>query len=178
MFDATLVEEVRSRIRDVPDFPKKGILFKDITPAFAHGPTFQRLIEAFAERYRTQKIDAIAGIESRGFLLAAPTAARLGKGVVLLRKPGKLPHLTHRESYALEYGNDALEIHQDAIRPGMRIVIMDDLLATGGTMGAAVRLARRLEAEVVEASFVIELEFLAGRKRLEGVPVAALLGYG
>ncbi|MBI4817212.1 MAG: adenine phosphoribosyltransferase [Deltaproteobacteria bacterium] len=173
-----LATKVRERIRDVPDFPKPGIMFKDLTPVFAHGPTFRSLIEGFAERYSASKIDAIVGIEARGFILAAPLATALGAGMVILRKPGKLPWKTHSQTYALEYGTDTLELHQDAVREGMRVVIMDDLLATGGTMSAAVQLVNRLGGHVHEAGFVVELAFLAGRTKLpEGTRVASLVSF-
>ncbi|MBI2373572.1 MAG: adenine phosphoribosyltransferase [Deltaproteobacteria bacterium] len=173
-----LVGQIRERIRDVPDFPKPGIMFKDLTPVFAHGPTFRRLIDGLAERYRGEQIDTIVGIEARGFILAAPLATALGAGLVILRKPGKLPWKTYSQSYALEYGTDTLEVHQDAVRGGMRAVIMDDLLATGGTMSAAVELVTRLGGVVHEAGFVVELSFLKGRHRLpEGTKVGSVLVY-
>src|SRR5687768_12425615 len=132
-FDRALVAEIQKRIRDVPDFPKPGIIFKDLTPVFAHGPTYKALINGFAERYATEKVDAIVGIEARGFLVAAPLAAALGKGLILMRKPGKLPWKTFKKTYDLEYGTDSLEMHHDAFERGARLVVCDDLLATGGT---------------------------------------------
>jgi adenine phosphoribosyltransferase len=163
-------------IRTVPDFPKAGIRFKDITPLLSSGPALRHVVDTFAERYRG-KVDAIVGIESRGFLFGAPVAYALGVGLCIVRKPGKLPHDTHTVTYALEYGNDALEIHKDALPAGARVAILDDLLATGGTAKATVSLAEACGAAVVECGFLIELEFLAGRAALAPVPVHALLRY-
>ena len=164
-------------IREVPDFPKPGILFKDITPLLRDGPALAHSIELLAERVEGAAVDAVAGIESRGFLFAATLAVRLGVGLIPLRKPDKLPSRRFRETYALEYGNDSLEMHEDALRPGESIVLVDDLLATGGTMSAARRLVERAGGKVAACLFVIELTFLHGRDRLPGVPVEALLAY-
>ncbi|HEY6197905.1 MAG TPA: adenine phosphoribosyltransferase [Candidatus Binatia bacterium] len=153
-------------IRDIPDFPKKGIVFKDITPLLGNGPLFHKTIDVLAERYRDQKIDAVLGIESRGFIIGAALAYRLGAGFCIVRKPGKLPYETHSASYELEYGTDSLEIHRDAIKPGARVLIVDDLIATGGTAKAACELVSVLGGEVVECAFVIELSFLKGREKL------------
>ena len=153
-------------IRDIPDFPKKGIIFKDITPLLGNGPLFHKTIDIFAERYRDQKIETVLGIESRGFIIGAALAYRLGAGFCIVRKPGKLPYETRRASYQLEYGSDSLEIHSDAVRPGARVLVVDDLLATGGTASAACELVCGLGAEVVECAFVIELAFLKGRQKL------------
>lgn len=163
-------------IRTIPDFPLPGIQFKDITPLLADGPAFGAVIDAFAERYRDQRIDAIVGIESRGFIFGAPVAHRLGIGLVPIRKPGKLPAETIGVEYALEYGSNRLELHRDALRPGARVVLIDDLLATGGTVGAACQLLGQLGAEIVEAGFVIELAFLAGRAKLT-CPIFSLVSY-
>lgn len=171
-----LAETVRARVRDVPDFPKAGILFKDLTPVLGHGPTFAAITAAFVERFRAEQIDQIVAIEARGFAIGAPIAVGLGVGLTLLRKPNKLPWQTRSKSYDLEYGADALEIHADALAPGQRAVIIDDVLATGGTMRAAVGLVRDTGATVVEVAVVIELSFLDGRARLD-VPTAALLRY-
>jgi adenine phosphoribosyltransferase len=176
-FDHALVREVQARIRDVPDFPKKGIVFKDLTPVLAHGPTLRAVMQAFADRYRSMKLDLVAAIEARGFVLGAPIAAELGVGLALLRKPGKLPWNKVRQSYDLEYGSDALEMHEDAIHPGARLIVVDDLLATGGTMRAAVDLVRSRGGEIVETAFLVELGFLGGRGRLGEVPVTALVRY-
>ncbi len=160
--------DLASYIRDVPDFPQPGILFKDITPLLGDPAAFGAAIDRFAERYAAEHIDAIAGIEARGFLFAAPLAARLGKPLVPMRKPGKLPWETQSITYSLEYGEDAVEMHADAIHPGQRALIVDDVLATGGTMSAAVRLAERAGAEIAGLAFLIELEALRGRDRLRG----------
>lgn len=173
---SALAETVRSRVRDVPDFPKPGILFKDLTPVLGHGPTFAALTQAFVERYRSQGVDQIVAIEARGFAVGAPIAVGLGVGLTLLRKPNKLPWKKRSKSYDLEYGADALEIHADALSPGQRAVVIDDVLATGGTLRAAVGLVQEMGATVVEAAVVIELGFLGGRARLD-VPTAALLRY-
>src|SRR5919206_2317094 len=142
------MNEVRARIRDVPDFPKKGIVFKDITPVLADPALFARVVDAFVERWRDQRIAKVVGIESRGFLLAAPVAYALRAGLVVVRKPGKLPWRTMREVYSLEYGEDALEMHLDALGPGERVLVVDDVLATGGTAGAVGRLVTRQGADL------------------------------
>ncbi|HEX7120435.1 MAG TPA: adenine phosphoribosyltransferase [Longimicrobiales bacterium] len=172
-----LAERLRRTIRDIPDFPRPGIVFKDITPVLADAALFPAVIDDLARAHADQGIDHVLGIESRGFIFAAPLAVRLGAGFVPARKPGKLPHRTLRVEYALEYGTDALEAHEDAIRPGDRVLLVDDLLATGGTAAAAVRLVERLGGTVVGASFVVELEFLDGRARLGAVPVRAIVGF-
>jgi adenine phosphoribosyltransferase len=172
-----LEERLKAIIRDVPDFPKKGILFKDITTLLADPEALQATLTALAVAHDGGRIDQVAGIESRGFIFGAAVAARLGAGFVPIRKPGKLPAATISESYELEYGTDTLEIHADAIRPGQRVLIVDDLLATGGTASAAARLVRRLQGEVAGLAFVVELTFLAGRSRLEGLPVKSLVRY-
>jgi len=169
--------DLKRFVRDVPDFPKPGILFKDITPLLRDAAALRGSVEQLAARLKGQKVDAIAGIESRGFLFAATLALELGLGLIPLRKPNKLPHAKVRESYALEYGTDALEMHEDAIRKGDRIALVDDLLATGGTMGAACKLVERCGASVVACLFVIELAALKGRERLGGRRVESLLIY-
>jgi adenine phosphoribosyltransferase len=169
--------DLKRFVRDVPDFPKPGILFKDITPLLRDAAALRGSVEQLAARLKGQKVDAIAGIESRGFLFAATLALQLGLGLIPLRKPNKLPHSKVRESYALEYGTDALEMHEDAIRKGDRIALVDDLLATGGTMGAACKLVERCGASVVACLFVIELAALKGRERLGGRKVESLLIY-
>jgi len=168
--------DLRSRIRDIPDFPKPGIVFRDITPLLADGPAFRSMIDAFVERYRG-KADVVLGIESRGFIIGAAVAYGLGTGLVVVRKPGKLPWRTHVARYDLEYGSDALEIHHDAIADGHRVLIIDDLLATGGTASAAVELVRRCGGRVVGCAFAIELEFLQGRRRLPDYEVFSLVQY-
>lgn len=169
--------ELERLVMNVPDFPKPGIMFKDLTPIFLNPKAFQGLIEVFAERYRGENLDAVVAIESRGFVIGAPLAAALGVGLVLVRKPGKLPRPTHRRTYALEYGTDTLEMHQDAVRPGARVLIVDDVLATGGTAKAVSDLLGDAQAQIVEAAFVAELGFLSGRKRLAPTPVFAVLEY-
>ncbi len=169
--------DLRRFIRDVPDFPKPGILFRDVTPLLADPEAFRRAVEAVAAPFRDARVERVIGIESRGFLLGAPVALALGAGLVIVRKPGKLPWKTVRASYALEYGEDSVEMHVDAIRPRQRVLVVDDLVATGGTAAATVQLAREAGAEVVGASFLIELAFLQGRKRLDGIPVHAVVEY-
>jgi len=164
-------------IRDIPDFPKKGILFKDITPMLRDAPAFAASIEALHTRHASDRIDAVAAVESRGFVFGGALALRLDAGFIPIRKPGKLPHDTLSETYALEYGTDTVQIHRDAVTPGNRILLLDDVLATGGTARAAVALIRRLGGEVVGASFVVELDFLHGRRRLEDVPVHSLIHF-
>jgi adenine phosphoribosyltransferase len=171
------LEEIRSLIRDVPDFPKPGILFKDITPVLADPAAFRATIDMLAETVAPLRADGILAIESRGFIFGAPVAAALGIGFVPVRKPGKLPHKTRRRSYDLEYGTDALEMHADALVQGARVVIIDDLLATGGTASATVELVREIGGFVVGAAFVVELDLLRGRERLSGVAVESLLKY-
>jgi len=172
-----LERRLKGIIRDVPDFPKKGIIFKDITPLLADAGAFEATLEALSAPHRPNPPDLVAGVESRGFIFGAAVAARLGAGFVPIRKPGKLPSASLHETYELEYGTDRLEIHEDAVRPGRRVLLVDDLLATGGTALAASRLIRRLQGELAGISFVIELEFLSGRKRLAGLPVSSLVRY-
>ena len=171
------MDELKKLIREVPDFPKPGILFYDITTVLKDKSGFRRIIEALTEQIRPYGADAVLGIEARGFIFAPALAYNLGAGFVPVRKPKKLPAATERISYELEYGVDTLEIHKDAIKPGARIVIADDLLATGGTSLATVRLAEKLGGNVVAVSFVIELEALKGRDRLKGYEVVSLLKY-
>ncbi|MDD4888836.1 MAG: adenine phosphoribosyltransferase [Phycisphaerae bacterium] len=167
-----------SLIRDVPDFPKKGIVFKDITPLLADPAGFMQAVDLIATRYRDDTIDLVVGVESRGFIFGAAVAARLGAGFIPIRKPGKLPSKTQRIEYELEYGRDALEIHLDAIKPNQRVLMVDDLLATGGTMKACCDLVRQLGGEIVAIAFLIELAFLPGRKKLGKYEVFSVLTYG
>lgn len=171
------LEDIRKAIRDVPDFPKKGVIFKDITPALKNPALFSEMIDALAHRYMGRNLSAVAGIEARGYILAAPLAYRLGVGFVPIRKPGKLPCKVRKVSYALEYGTDTLEMHEDAIAPGARVLLVDDVLATGGTASGASQLIHEAGATVDEMAFLIELAFLEGRKKLKDVNVHALLGY-
>ena len=166
---------IEGRIRDVPDFPKKGIVFKDITPLLQDPATFAATIDRMAEGASSHAFDLVCGIESRGFLFGAALAKEMGKGFIPIRKPGKLPWKTASESYQLVYGTDRIEIHVDAAKPGQGVLMVDDLLATGGTMEAALKLVRRIGGHPIACSFVIELGFLEGRKRLGDIPTHALL---
>jgi len=170
------LQRITSRIRDVPDFPKPGILFKDVTPLLGDGPAFRLVTDLLAERVAAKKPELIVGIESRGFIFGAALAERLGVGFVPVRKPGKLPYKTTRETYSLEYGTDALEMHEDAVE-GRSCLIVDDLLATGGTAAATARLVERQGGVVDGFVFVIELGFLHGRDRLGGRTIHALIRY-
>jgi len=174
---STLVDELRRTIRDVNNFPKPGIVFKDVTPVLLDAKLFARTVQLMAEPYRDARITRVVSIESRGFLFGAPIALELGAGLVPIRKPGKLPAATQRIEYALEYGTDALEMHHDAVQPGDRVMVVDDVLATGGTANAAAQLLGGTGAAVVGFSFLIELDFLKGRQRLQGRRVEALLHY-
>lgn len=169
--------DLRSKIRDIPDFPKPGIVFKDITPLLQDYAAFRYSLDQMSEPYQGQQIDAVVGIESRGFIFGAPLADRLGAGFVLVRKLGKLPAKTISTEYALEYGTNSIEMHSDAILPGQRVLIADDLLATGGTVEATARLVEQLQGQVVGLTFLIELGFLNGRQRLAHYPITALLQY-
>ncbi len=165
-------------IRDIPDFPKPGIVFKDITPLLADGPGFAAAIAAMAQPWRQASPEAVLGIESRGFILGAPLAHELRCGFVPVRKPGKLPGRTVGQEYALEYGTDRIEMHADVLKPGARVLIVDDVLATGGTLLAAMALARKLDLDVIGAAVLVELKALAGRARWTGeVPLQATLAY-
>jgi adenine phosphoribosyltransferase len=168
--------DLKRFIRDIPHFPKQGILFRDITPLLANGAAWRETVDRIANQYRG-RVDIVLGIESRGFLIGSAVAYSLGCGIAVVRKPGKLPAATFNASYALEYGTDALEIHQDAFTPGSRVLVVDDLLATGGTADAAISLVRQLRGEVVAAAFIIELSFLAGRQRLAPCEVFSLVQY-
>jgi adenine phosphoribosyltransferase len=170
------LERIQARIRDVPDFPKPGILFKDVTPLLGDGPAFRTVTDLLAEKIAPHKPELIVGIESRGFIFGAALAERLGIGFVPVRKPGKQPFKTTRETYALEYGTDALEMHEDAVA-GRSCLVVDDLLATGGTASATARLVERQGGKVEGFAFVIELDFLKGRQRLGQRPVYSLLHY-
>ncbi len=171
------MEDLKSIIRDVPDFPKKGIIFKDITTLLADAKSYQRMVDLLSHRYVGQHIDKVVGVEARGFIFGSVLAYKLGAGVVLVRKPGKLPSNTFSKTYDLEYGTDTLEIHTDAIKPGERVLIADDLLATGGTMSAVVDMVESMQGEIVECCFLAELEFLNGRQRLPKDKVFSLLKF-
>ena len=171
------MEELQRIIRDVPDFPKKGILFKDITTLLQDAQSYQRTIDLIAHRYINKRIDKVVGVEARGFIIGSALAYKLCAGIVLVRKPGKLPSETYSKTYDLEYGTDTLEIHKDSIKPGERILIADDLLATGGTMTAVVDMIQSMGGEIVECCFMAELDFLEGRKRLPEGKVFSLLHF-
>jgi adenine phosphoribosyltransferase len=171
------MDALRAAIRDIPDFPKPGIVFKDITPVLADAALLRQAVDAFVARWQGERIDKVVGIESRGFLFAAPVAYALGAGLAIARKPGKLPWKVVREVYALEYGEDALELHVDSVGPGDRVVVVDDVLATGGTAGAVGRLVTRQGAELAGYSFLMELGFLHGARRLGEPKVHALITY-
>jgi adenine phosphoribosyltransferase len=170
-------EQLKGLIREVPDWPKKGILFYDITTLLKDKVGFATLIDKFSEHYMNQRIDLVLGMEARGFIFGPALAYRLNAGFVPVRKPGKLPAETVRCEYALEYGNNALEVHKDAIRKGERVLIVDDLLATGGTAEATAKLASSLGAQIAGLGFVVELDFLKGRDKLKGYDVTSLLHY-
>jgi adenine phosphoribosyltransferase len=172
-----LIEDLKKTIREVPDFPKPGINFYDLSTLFRNPEAFRATVDRMVERYRGERLDGLAGIEARGFILAGAMALALDVGLVLLRKPGKLPSETESEDYALEYGTASLEVHKDAVSEGQRVLIVDDLLATGGTGVAAQRLLRRLGARIEGFAFIVELGFLKGREKLEGTNVFSLLQY-
>jgi adenine phosphoribosyltransferase len=169
--------ELSTLIRDVPDFPQPGILFKDITTLLKDPAGFRQAIDGLAHRVRHLEVDVVVGMESRGFILAAPIAYLLGAGFVPVRKLGKLPAATISVEYDLEYGSNTLELHRDGIAPGQRVLVVDDLLATGGTVAATVDLVERLGGRVIATAFLVELEFLEGRRRLEGREVVSLITY-
>ena len=171
------MEELKQKIREIPDFPKEGILFYDVTTLLKDPDGLRQSIDLMAARYAGSEIEKVVGIESRGFILAPAIATLLGAGFVPVRKPGKLPAKTLEVAYDLEYGQDRIEVHEDAIEAGERVLIVDDLMATGGTAAAAVELVRRLEGNLVGAAFLVELEFLQGRSKVPGVEIFSLLKY-
>ncbi|MBT3181859.1 MAG: adenine phosphoribosyltransferase [Deltaproteobacteria bacterium] len=170
-------DRLKKHIRDIPDFPKPGIVFKDITPLLQNHAAFEETIRSLVERYVDQEIDTVVGIESRGFLFGTPLAHQLGAGFVPVRKKGKLPYKTIDISYDLEYGSATIEMHTDAIEKGEKVLIIDDLLATGGTAGAACELIKRQGGDVVECAFIVELAFLNGREKIGDVPIHSLVSY-
>jgi adenine phosphoribosyltransferase len=172
------MESIKNAIRDIPDFPKKGIIFKDIAPLLANSETLKETVDIFRDRYADKGIQAVVGVESRGFIFGTALAYALGAGFVMVRKPGKLPYKTFQKTYSLEYGEDTIQMHQDAISAGQRIVLVDDLLATGGTMAATLDLIKEnFDADIVEAAFVIELDFLHGRDKFKDTPVHSLVHF-
>lgn len=169
--------DLEKAIRNIPDFPKPGIQFKDITPVLADARLFSGSIDLLTEQFKPGDVDAVVGIDARGFIFAAAAAVKLQAGLVPVRKKGKLPYRTHEQEYNLEYGTATVAVHVDALKPGSRVLLIDDLLATGGTAAAAAALVRRLEARILQISFLIELKFLAGRQKLKDYPVRSLVVY-
>lgn len=171
------VEDFSKYCRDIPDFPKKGIIFKDITNLLKNGPVFKRAIDEIARHYNQTKVDAIVSIEARGFIIGSALAYRLGSGMVPVRKKGKLPWKVYRKTYDLEYGHDEVEVHQDGIMPEQNILIVDDLIATGGTVEAVVKLIKEMKGNIVGAAFLIELTELKGREKIKDIPIFSLIKY-
>ena len=170
-------EDFSKYCRDIPDFPKPGIIFRDITNLLKNGPAFKRAIDCLASHYSNQKIDVIVSIEARGFIIGSALAYCLGSGLVPVRKKGKLPWKVYRKSYSLEYGQDQLEVHQDAVSPGQNVLIVDDVVATGGTVEAVVKMLKEMKANIVGAAFLIELADLKGREKLPDIPIFTLIKY-
>ncbi len=171
------VKDLTRYIRDIPDFPQKGVLFKDITTLLSDAKAYHTAIDILGNRYIGERIDMVVGVEARGFIIGAALAYKLNAGVILIRKPGKLPYKTHRTIYELEYGKDTLEVHQDSIDHGQKILIADDLLATGGTVAAAAQLVEKMGGDIVELAFLIELPFLKAREHLKKYPVFSLIQF-
>ena len=170
------METLKSIIRDIPDFPKEGIIFKDITPLLSNPASFKKAIDTLKVRYRDKRIDQVVGVEARGFVFASALAYALDCGVVMVRKPGKLPYKTYQKTYSLEYGEDSMEVHQDAFKKGQNIAIIDDVLATGGTLAACIELvSENFEVDLVEVGFLIELDFLEGRQKLGNIPIYSVM---
>ena len=171
------LERLKQKIRDVPDFPKPGIVFKDITPLLADVRSFQSVIDSFAKRYADKSVDAVVAVESRGFIFGAALAYRIDAGFVPVRKKGKLPYKVESIEYALEYGTDRIEMHQDALHKGSRVLVIDDVLATGGTAKATCDLVEKMGGHIIECAFVVELGFLNGREKLKGREIFSLIQY-
>ena len=169
--------DIKSFIRDVPDFPKKGILFKDITPLLGNHAAFTEAIKAMASHYNGTKIDYVAGIESRGFIIGTALAQAIGAGFIPMRKPGKLPYKTKKKEYSLEYGKDSVEIHEDALKKGQKVLLVDDVIATGGTARAAAELLREIGGDLVGIAFLVELSFLKGTEKLKGEKIFSLITF-
>ncbi|MDO8472806.1 MAG: adenine phosphoribosyltransferase [Dehalococcoidia bacterium] len=170
-------EDFGKYCRSIPDFPKPGIIFRDITSLLKNGPVFQRAIDEIARNHSSMMVDAVVSIEARGFIIGSALAYRMGSGLVPVRKKGKLPWRTYRKSYDLEYGQDELEVHQDGVEPGQNVLIVDDVIATGGTVEAVAKLVKEMRGNIVGAAFLIELEALKGRDKLGGIPVYSLIKY-
>jgi len=172
------METLKSVIRDIPDFPKKGIIFKDITPLLSNPVAFKQVIDTLRDRYKNNRVDQVVGVEARGFIFASALAYALGCGVVMVRKPGKLPYKTFQKKYSLEYGEDSVEIHQDALKKGQNVIIIDDVLATGGTLAACIELINKnFEVDLLEVGFLIELDFLKGCENLGKVPIYSMMHF-
>ncbi|MBU1061879.1 MAG: adenine phosphoribosyltransferase [Candidatus Omnitrophica bacterium] len=171
------MDDLKKYIRNIPDFPKEGILFRDITTLLSNKEKFKEVIDVLSERYADKKIDVVVAVESRGFIFGGALAYKLGASVVPVRKKGKLPSKTFSAAYSLEYGKDTLEIHEDAFQPGARVLLIDDLLATGGTLSATVELVKKLKGEIVDIAFLIELSDLKGRTKLQDFPVYSMVQY-
>lgn len=169
--------DLKNYVRDIPDWPKEGVVFKDITPLLGNKESFKYAVDAIANHYKNKEIDMVLGAEARGFIIASPLAYRLNAGFIPARKPGKLPFNTLSAEYELEYGTDSLEMHEDAIKPGQRVLVVDDVIATGGTAAAKVQLVEKLGGKVVGVAFLIELSFLKGREKLNGYDVFSLITY-
>ena len=170
-------QEIAAAIRNVPDFPKPGVQFKDITPVLADPRLFAGAIDLLTDKFKPGSVDAVVGIDARGFIFAAAAAMKLRAGFVPVRKKGKLPYQTHEQDYALEYGSATIAMHVDALKPGARVLLVDDLLATGGTAAAAIALLNKFRAQILEAAFLIELKFLNGREKLKGCPIRSIIIY-
>jgi adenine phosphoribosyltransferase len=172
------METLKSVIRDIPDFPKEGIIFKDITPLLSNPVAFKQVIDTLRDRYKNNRVDQVVGVEARGFIFASALAYALGCGVVMVRKPGKLPYKTFQKKYSLEYGEDSVEIHQDALKKGQNVIIIDDVLATGGTLAACIELINKnFEVDLLEVGFLIELDFLKGRENLGKVSIYSMMHF-
>ena len=174
---AKAAEDFSRYCRDIPDFPKQGVIFRDITNLLKDGPVFKRAIDALGRCYDSQRIDMIVSIEARGFIIGSALAYRLGSGLVPVRKKGKLPWRVYRQNYDLEYGQDQVEVHQDAITPGQNVLIVDDVIATGGTVEAVVKLIKEMKGNIVGAAFLIELMDLKGREKIKDIPIFSLIKY-